>query len=306
MRRVSSPTLLLLTVVVTLGCRTTPDDAGSPPPGGTEGPVVAAWRGGRLSQADVELEMQRLSPTARAKLSDLEQKRELVDRIVTNRLLVEEGTRRGYAEDPEITRQLNALRDRLVVQRVMRDLRARPTVSDEEARRHYEDNLPLYATTRVRASHILVADEKTARVIYDEVTADPDRYAALAREKSTDQMSAKRGGDLGVFGAGRMVEEFERVAFALQPGEIGQPIQTRYGWHVIRVVERYDGDTRPFDDVKTQITSLLANRKIEAQVTQAIAGLRAAAHVRIDDASLAAIDPPTNGPPPPHARMGGH
>lgn len=302
MRPFPSSVLIATGLASLLACQAAPPER----PRAEAGPVVAEWAGAVLTAGDVRAEMAKVPAVSRASLAELEGKRKLVDRMITNRLLYEEGRRRGYADDPEIVRQLDALRERLVVQRLMRDLRQRPAVSEEEARRYYEENRPLYSTTRVRASHILLGDEATAKVVQAEAAAHPDRFPALAREKSTDQTSAKRGGDLGMFGAGRMVPEFERAAFALRVGEVSPPVKTHYGWHVILVTDRREGETRPFDAVASQITTLLANQKLEAQVEAAVAKLRSEARIRIDEERLRALEPPAGAAPSPHGPMAGH
>lgn len=297
------PRLLLAGALAALaGCR----GAASGEPPGAASPVVATWSDDVLTAADVRAEMATLPAPDRARLEDPARKREMVDHMITSRLLFAEGRRRGYADDPEVVRQVEALRERLVVQRLMSDLHRRSPVSDAEARRYYEANLSLYATTRVRASHILLADEATAEAVHDELLRHPERFAALAREKSIDQTSAKRGGDLGTFGAGQMVPAFERAAFALQPGDVSPPVHTRYGWHVIRVTERHDGPTQPFESVKKQIVALLANRKIEEQVEATVERLRRAAGVHVDEEQLRAIEPPAGGAPPSHGGAGHH
>jgi len=293
-----SALLPIVLVVTTIACQN-PSDG----PDARSEPVVATWAGGSLTAGEVRDEMAKLPTASR---NDPVRKRELVDRLIANRLLFAEGTRRGYGNDPDIVRQLDALRERLVVQRMIRELRTLPAVSEEEAHRYYDENVSLYSTTRVRASHILLADEATAQSVAAEAIAHPDRFQELARDHSTDQTSAKRGGDLGMFSAGRMVPEFERAAFALPVGAISAPVKTRYGWHVIRVTERQDGETRPFASVKTQITSLLANRKVEEHIEATLQKLRSTAGVHVDEERLAAIAPPVGGATSPHGGIASH
>ncbi len=89
--------------------------------------------------------------------------------------------------------------------------------------------------TQVRARHILVKTEDEAfQVLYD-VQHGKD-FGAVAAEKSLCP-SKKRGGDLGWFGRGQMVKEFETAAFALKPGEVSRPVKTQFGWHIIKVEE---------------------------------------------------------------------
>ncbi len=90
--------------------------------------------------------------------------------------------------------------------------------------------------SNVHAFHILVKTEDEAKDILKELESG-STFQRLAQMKSTCP-SSKRGGDLGWFGRGQMVREFERVAFELQKGETSQPVKTQFGWHVIKVVDR--------------------------------------------------------------------
>jgi len=87
----------------------------------------------------------------------------------------------------------------------------------------------------VHARHILVADQATANTV-EQKLKDGGDFAALAKQYSTDTGSKDNGGDLGWFGKGQMIPEFEQAAFSLQAGQISPPVQTQYGWHIIQVI----------------------------------------------------------------------
>ena len=195
--------------------------------------VVATYSGKKLTSADVIEEIERLPGPSRSYLSAPDRKRQFVENMILNDLLFTEAQKAGYDKDPDIEKQVADMRKRLVVQRLMREYQKPPTISDEEAKKYYDDNPGLFSSTQIKASHILVKDEDVAKKLRAELAADPSKFADKAKELSIDKTSGAKGGDLGKFGQGRMVPEFERVAFALKPGEISEPVKTQYGWHII-------------------------------------------------------------------------
>ena len=86
---------------------------------------------------------------------------------------------------------------------------------------------------KIKCSHILVQKQSEAIVILDKIKQG-EKFGKLARELSIDSGSAKRDGNLGYFGRGKMVKEFETTAFSLQVGQISEPVKTQYGYHVIK------------------------------------------------------------------------
>src|SRR5581483_2563058 len=176
-----------------------------------------------------------------------------------------------------------------------------PEVTDEQARAYYDENPSLYSTTQIHASHILVKDEDTAKQLDADLKQHPEKFADVAKEKSTDTGSAQKGGDLGTFGQGRMVPDFERVAFALQPGQVSDVVKTQYGYHIILVSERKEGERKPFDQVKEQIKATLRNKRLQDQMQGHFDTLKKDANLKLDEDALAKLAPPPGGPPVPAA-----
>ena len=299
---------VLLVLALAAGCkqggREEAPKGGTASGGGSAaaGEVVATYKSRTLTSGQLTKELERLPVPSRSYLSSPERKRQFVENLVMNDLLYEEGRGAGYDRDEDIERQVNDLRKRLVVQRVMRQYQTPPTITDEQVRAYYDQNPDLYSTMQIQASHILVKDEATAREILAEVKAHPEKFADLAREKSTDTTSAKKGGDLGLFGQGRMVSEFERAAFALKPGEISDVVKTQYGYHIITVTDRKEGERRPFDQVKEQIRATLRTKGLQEQVQAHLETLKKEAGLQINEDALARVAPPSTSevPAPPH------
>lgn len=89
--------------------------------------------------------------------------------------------------------------------------------------------------SKIHALHILVKTEQEANVILYDLRHGKE-FEEVAKEKSLCP-SGKKGGDLGWFGKGQMVKEFEKAAFSLKPGELSKPVKTQFGWHIIKVIE---------------------------------------------------------------------
>lgn len=155
-------------------------------------------------------------------------------------------------------------------------LRKAVTVSPQEARQHYKDNIKQYSTPeQVRASHVLLEtsgkDEaevrKQAEGLLARIKKGAD-IAAIAKEYSDDQGSKDKGGDLGYFGRGQMVKEFEDVAFSLKPGQISDLVKSQYGFHIIKVVDKKPAETQPFTKVQNQIVEQLKWQRAQARAEE--------------------------------------
>ena len=167
------------------------------------------------------------------------------------------------------------------------------TVSDEELETYYRDNeLRLTLPEQVRVRHILLTwkpmgttdDRATIRAqmvpILEKARAGDD-FAALAREYSDDSATAQNGGDTGLFHRGQMVPAFEAAAFAVQPGEISDPVDTPFGVHILRLEERKEARLLPLDEVREQLREHIREEKMEAAASQETERLREQAEVEI-------------------------
>ncbi|WP_371069867.1 peptidylprolyl isomerase [Sediminibacillus sp. JSM 1682029] len=164
----------------------------------------------------------------------------------------------GFSDEEEFKEvlRLNMLQEKAVTEDV--------EVSDEEIKQRYEN-----MQTDLVARHILVQDEETAKEVKQKLDDGGD-FAELAKEYSTDTGSAENGGDLGTFGVGDMVPEFEKAAYNLEVDEISDPVQTSNGWHIIQVTERKDAEeeVEPLEDIRDQIRRDIASTKVDDAAAQ--------------------------------------
>src|SRR3990172_4195238 len=152
------------------------------------------------------------------------------------------------------------------------------SVSDREVERYYQQNSSRYETgDQVAASHILFktgpdtdeeAVRKKAEAVLAQAKAGAD-FAELARQHSEDT-SAENGGDLGLFGKGQMVPEFEAAAFALQEGQLSDLVRSTYGFHIIKLNGRQAAFVRPLDSVRDEIRNTLTQEKARAKMEEAV------------------------------------
>jgi foldase protein PrsA len=140
-------------------------------------------------------------------------------------------------------------------------------ITDEELKTYFDENKDsLGEAEQVKASHILVEDEASAKEI-EQKLADGADFAELAKEYSTDEGSKENGGELGFFPRGTMVTEFEDVAFSLPINEISEPVKSDYGYHIIKVEEKKEAKEANFDDSKAAIKETLIDEKMESEYT---------------------------------------
>jgi len=152
--------------------------------------------------------------------------------------------------------------------------------TEEEIQAKYDE-----IKTEVNARHILVEDEATANEVKEKLDAGED-FAALAAEYSTEPQAQTSGGDLGWFGRGAMVPEFEEAAFSLEPGVISEPVQSDFGFHIIEVIEKRDTE-ESFEDMREELEREVKIAKADSSALfGTVAQLMKDANVEIQDEEL--------------------
>lgn len=191
----------------------------------------------------------------------------VLEQMVQQLVLSDNLTELTPVESLAIDNQERAVRAGLAIQRILA-----ADVTDEEIKAAYDQ---LFADAEpekeFNAAHILVATEDEAKAIVEELAKGGD-FAAIAKEKSTDPGSGANGGELGWFGLGMMVPEFENAVTALEEGKVSEPVQSQFGWHVILLKESRLVEQPSLEDLRGQLADQVRNQKVEAAIEAATAG----------------------------------
>jgi peptidyl-prolyl cis-trans isomerase C len=178
--------------------------------------------------------------------------------------------RAKIAELPEFTLRMNYFRQKVLMDEFI-SRQSKAAASTEAARKLYDDTMKtMKPEEEVRARHILVEKEDEAKAALARVRKGED-FAKVAAELSRDPGSGKDGGDLGYFTQDRMVPQFGAVAFQLKAGDVSEPVQTQFGWHVIKVEDKRSKPLPKFEDVKGEIETYLV-RKAQQDIVMGLRG----------------------------------
>jgi foldase protein PrsA len=175
---------------------------------------------------------------------------------------------------------LEALKAQLTTQVQLDKLIApKVQISDEILQNYYDENKETYTTPeQVQASHILVETKEEANEILELLKGGAD-FATLAQERSKDPGSGANGGDLGFFGRGQMVPPFEEAAFTLEIGQLSEVVESEFGFHIIKVVDKKPATTASFEEKKEEIKEMLTDQRKNEVAQSYIEELKAGAKI---------------------------
>lgn len=196
----------------------------------------------------------------------------LLDQLIDRRVVVIAARKQGLDRDPAVQRMVARATD-TALQNALLTREIAPGLTDDAIKARYEKELAgKPGEPEIRARHILVADEDTAKKVIAELKAGAD-FATLAKTYSTDP-GAQSGGDLGFFKKADMLPEFSDAAFALKPGEITTtPVKTRFGWHVIKTEETRSAPPPALEQVRDEVRQSLIQEGVARVLIAAKTGL---------------------------------
>jgi peptidyl-prolyl cis-trans isomerase C len=206
---------------------------------------------------------------------------------------------KGFDKRPEIKGQLEMITNNfLAYQYLQKEVISKIKVTEKEAKAYYDKNPDLFKSPeQVKARHILIqvpkeaSDEEKKKLkekadeVLKKVKAGED-FTKLAAEYSDDPGTKSKGGDLGFFSKGSMVPAFEQAAFSLKPGEVSELVETEFGFHVIKIDEKKEAVSEPFETIKEKVTKQALREKQEAKVTEFVEQALKKAKVMMNPAPL--------------------
>ena len=269
----TSITFMALALAASMATAQEKKPAAAPAAPANDDPVIMSSENVQVHKSEFELALKSL-PAEYQQFAMGQGKRQFAEDYVRMKLLSAEGAKAGLDKDPEVVSQLNLMRENLIAQAELKKMDAAMKPSDEDLKSYYESHKNDY--DEVKARHILIAfkGSPAAQTGKKELTEEEAKAKAedlrkqilagakfedLAKKESDDTGSGAQGGDLGSFGHGQMVPEFEKAAFEGKVGELTPVVRTQYGYHVIQVLSH--GAT-PFENVRATIEKTVKEAKM--------------------------------------------
>ncbi|WP_019995784.1 peptidylprolyl isomerase [Aureimonas ureilytica] len=223
------------------------------------------------SQEITEADLQTATADLAAQFGQLppeQQRLAVLSALIDIKALAEEAEAAKLQDDPDVARRIAFLRER-ALHNAFFEKNGVSAITDAELKARYDAEVAaMKPVDEIHAKHILVPTKEEAEAAIKELDAGKD-FDEVAKEKSTGP-TGPQGGDLGFFGPGQMVPAFEAAAFKLEPNSYTkEPVQTQFGWHVIKVLEKRKQQPPAFEEVKDQVRQIVMREKYIAMVQKA-------------------------------------
>ncbi|MBC8412641.1 MAG: peptidylprolyl isomerase [Nitrospira sp.] len=284
MKTVRNFALLMMVAVFSFACSEGTD---------SDSPVIAKVGQGVITEEDFKKEIARIPDWAKSQFSSEDGKEKFLEELIKRELVYQKALMMKLDTDKEYTDKVEEFKKLTLTQLILKkEVEVNVVIDEAEVKTFFDSNADkLRVGSQVKASHILVASEEEAVKLKARIAAGED-FAALAKEFSTDKGSALKGGDLGFFGRGQMVPEFERAAFSLAPGNISDPVKSRFGFHIVKVTDTKEGDAANFDQSKESIRRQLLAQKQKAFFDEFVTKLEKDITVTKNEENITALTMP--------------
>jgi peptidyl-prolyl cis-trans isomerase C len=190
----------------------------------------------------------------------------IMSKLISSELVLQEAQKSGMDKKPDYLAKEELTRRELLVNVYIQDYMKNHPVSESDTKAAYEKFKAELGDKEYNARHILVASEAEAKDVIAQLNKGGD-FSKIAKEKSIDPGSKEKGGDLGWFALGGMVKPFGEAVAKLQKGKVSDPVQTQFGWHVIKLDDVRELKAPAYDKVKDNLQKQLGQRQLEKMLT---------------------------------------
>lgn len=218
--------------------------------------VLAVVNGREITERDLDEIAERFPQDRKQYLEGEEGRKRLLEEVISFELVYEDAKAVGLENDEMYKKQIEDAKKQILTQIAINNVMADVAVAESELERYYDANKEMFQEQeKISAKHILVNSEEEALKIKEEI--DGGKAFEDAAKEYSSCPSKERGGDLGAFSKGQMVPEFEKAAFAQEIGEVGAPVKTQFGYHLIKVESKMPPAIMDFQSVKEGIRKKL-------------------------------------------------
>lgn len=245
-----------------------------------ENKILAIVNNVQIKESDVEEAINRFPAERRSYFNSPVAREQLLEQIISYELMYNHGKELGIESSEEFLVQIEKAKKEILTQMTINSELSKITVSEEEIKEYYENNKEKFQEAeQVRAKHILVDTEEEAKSIKDQIEGGLSFEEAA--QNNSKCPSASNGGDLGFFTRGRMVPEFENAAFELNVGEVSAPVQTQFGFHLIKVEEKKEASVKSFEEVEQMIGGTVLQEKQASKYYELVEELKGKFNVQM-------------------------
>jgi len=238
-----------------------------------ENKVLAIVNGSEITEKDVNRSLLRFPQETQEHYKTEEGKKQFLDQVVNFELIYNYALDSGMENDPDYIEQMRLIEKDILIQIGVKNIMADINITEEEIQKYYDDNNEMFKSEETAsAKHILVDTLDQMKEIKAEITNGLSFEEAA--KKYSKCPSAPQGGSLGEFARGRMVPEFEKVAFELQVGEISEPVKTQFGYHLIQLDEKSSEDVKTLEESRQVIVENISHKKQNEKYISSITELK--------------------------------
>ncbi len=247
--------------------------------------ILVTVNGKNITKQDAQAFVSASAPQANFMELPPAEKKMITERLVEKVLFTELAAQEGIDKKPEFKRNMEKIKDELMVNMWMKEQLDNAIVSESEAKAFYDKNADKFMQkASMHARHILLENEKDAQDIIDTLTplkgeALKAKFIELAKAKSTGP-TGPNGGDLGTTTEDRLVPEFSQAALALEKGQITtKPVKTQFGYHVIYLESKTEAKPASYEKVKDNIIALLKQQQFTVKIKEVAKELKSKAKI---------------------------